>query len=490
MVTVAPGNLRSTVNGSTVQLDWDRVLETVVSHRIEAGSAPGLANLAVLNTGSAANTLVVNGVPAGVYYVRVRAVGPDNVPGPASNEIEVRVGACTGPPGAPSNFAAQVNGNNVTLTWAASSGGNQASSYIVEAGSAPGLANLVVFDTGSPSTTLNATAPNGVYYARIRGRNACGAGAASNETVVTVPSTGGGQPPVGETPWVPPPGPEPPGPPPPVTTLVPELQVSVPVAEPPAVIPGPPPRPDAAAGPAVEVSVVSSPTPTTRRVRVAASRPVDTLILAADTRVSTASDRYVTTSAASSYYLIRLSSAQTIIELTLTIAQSFTGQIAASFGGGPVGLYRGVPLTSTLGGGAMRATLTWNTTADIDLHVIEPDGTHVYYANRNGRTASLDVDDVNGFGPENIFVPSGGALSGVYQVYLVHFGGASPTTSTVTITVGGGARSATFTRTTTSSGATRTVNVANVNVVNGEIVEVSGARANLTADEVQGPKRQ
>jgi len=83
LVSVAPGNFRATVTGAVVQLDWDRVPDPVISHQIEAGSAPGLANLAVFNTGSAANSLSVADVPPGLYYVRVRAVGPDNQPGPS-----------------------------------------------------------------------------------------------------------------------------------------------------------------------------------------------------------------------------------------------------------------------------------------------------------------------------------------------------------------------------------------------------------------------
>lgn len=481
-VTVAPGNFRAAVSGNTVRLDWDRVLEAVVSHQIEAGSAPGLSNLAVFNTGSASTTLNVTNVPAGVYFARVRAIGPDNVPGPPSNEITVNVGSCGAAPGPPAALTAQVNGNQVTLSWTPA-GGEALASAVVEAGSGPGLANIVVFDTGNATPSVSAVAPNGVYYVRVRGRNACGVGGASNEVIVQVPGGGTTPPPSQDAPWTPPPVPDPPGPPPPMATLVPEVQVSAPVAEAPRIVVGPPPRPEAGAGPPVDVALVASPTSTTRRIRISSTQPVDTVILAGDTRVAAQSLRVDQMAVAESFYLIRLASPQTVVELTVTVAQSFTGQIAARLGAGPVGSYKAVPLTNSLGTGALRATLTWDTTNDIDLHVIEPDGTHVYYASRTGRTASLDVDDVNGFGPENIFVPSGSGLPGIYQVYIDHFSGSPTTTSTITITVNAGtaaARSATFTRTTSPSA--RTVSVANVNVLTGEIISVATARLTTGAD--------
>ena len=168
-----------------------------VSHLIEAGSGPGLSNIAAFNTGSSQTFLVVPGVPPGVYYVRVRAVGSDGIAGPPSNEIELRVGGtCSTSPGIPTGFTHSVAGNTVTLSWNASAGVDPPTSYVVEAGSAPGLSNITVFDTGSAATSLSAFAPNGVYYVRIRARNACGTSGASNErtigvgvTLTTTPTT-------------------------------------------------------------------------------------------------------------------------------------------------------------------------------------------------------------------------------------------------------------------------------------------------------------
>jgi hypothetical protein len=50
-------------------------------------------------------------------------------------------------------------------------------------------------------------------------------------------------------------------------------------------------------------------------------------------------------------------------------------------------------------------TLIWDAkSVDIDLHVIEPKGDHLYFGHRNGRQGGeLDVDNTWGYGPENIY---------------------------------------------------------------------------------------
>lgn len=47
-----------------------------------------------------------------------------------------------------------------------------------------------------------------------------------------------------------------------------------------------------------------------------------------------------------------------------------------------------------MGIGPITITLTWDIQMDIDLHIIEPDGTHVYWMNKTGNNGRLDVDDV------------------------------------------------------------------------------------------------
>lgn len=92
----------------------------------------------------------------------------------------------------------------------------------------------------------------------------------------------------------------------------------------------------------------------------------------------------------------------------------------------------------SVGSGTFQASLTWNTTADLDLYVEEPDGTTIAYFNRISSTTGgqLDVDDLNGYGPENIFYEEA-PPSGTYTVKVDHFSGASPTNYNVTITNNG-----------------------------------------------------
>jgi hypothetical protein len=189
LAPAAPGSLAGAVAGSTVSLSWQAPSGTVTTYVIEAGSAPGLANLANFATGNAATTFTAAGIGAGVYYVRVRAANADGI-SPPSNEVTVVVGGCV-PPAAPTSLQlVSSSGGTVVLQWSPSA---LALSYIVEAGSAPGLANLANGDIGSNLPGLRATGVgSGVYYVRVRARNACGVSAPSNEIVVTIGGTTSG----------------------------------------------------------------------------------------------------------------------------------------------------------------------------------------------------------------------------------------------------------------------------------------------------------
>ncbi len=90
-----------------------------------------------------------------------------------------------GLPAAPSGLASAVNGASVRLSWNRSTGAQR---YRLEAGTASGLANLANADIGDV-TSFEGLVPTGTYFVRVRGVNAAGAGAASNQITVAVSST-------------------------------------------------------------------------------------------------------------------------------------------------------------------------------------------------------------------------------------------------------------------------------------------------------------
>ena len=102
----------------------------------------------------------------------------------ASNELELSTGGAPAP-GAPHNLTTRVDGTTLTLTWTAPAGGAP-TSYVIEAGTGPGLSDAAVFDTNSPlSGFTHPAVPRGrVFYLRVRARNSGGTSAASNEVVV------------------------------------------------------------------------------------------------------------------------------------------------------------------------------------------------------------------------------------------------------------------------------------------------------------------
>jgi hypothetical protein len=142
-----------------------------------------------------------------------------------------------------------------------------------------------------------------------------------------------------------------------------------------------------------------------------------------------------------------------------------------------------VVATPTLGTGEFSATLSWDSLTDVDLHVNEPSGYHIYYRTerRRGPTALLDADNTIGYGPENIFTDRP-AAAGNYEVYVVPYAGNAmryPTTARITVRTNVGTpdeQFRVFTRTFTGPNTTVGQNVATVTFPGGTITEVTGER--------------
>lgn len=94
--------------------------------------------------------------------------------------------------------------------------------------------------------------------------------------------------------------------------------------------------------------------------------------------------------------------------------------------------------------GIITATLTWGAQPDVDLHIFEPNGSHVYYGQLQGVSGYLDLDDTTSYGPEHYFVSCSSLEAGTYSVGVNYFRGSLPETAQIQIKAGLSVR--TFTR--------------------------------------------
>jgi trimeric autotransporter adhesin len=179
----APQRMTATITNTTVSLGWQAGGPPMsTAFQVEAGTVAGGVDVGVFNVGPANQ---VSGVlPPGTYFTRVRGIGA-NGPGAASSEVIVTVPSTSTPPNAPGPLSASVAGGLVTLNWGAASG--NATTYVIEAGTASGLTNIGALPTGVLDTTFSTPAPAGTYFVRVRAANASGQSLPTNEVVVVVP---------------------------------------------------------------------------------------------------------------------------------------------------------------------------------------------------------------------------------------------------------------------------------------------------------------
>ncbi len=130
---------------------------------------------------------IFGGVPPGTYYVALvyGIVNAPAIPATAWTQLVVP-GACTGAPGVGLVERRSINAEPNTVRLFLSTFGGCATSYLVEAGTSPGAANVASLET--PDFVLSAAGvPAGSYYVRVRGRNQFGIGPYSQVLPVSVP---------------------------------------------------------------------------------------------------------------------------------------------------------------------------------------------------------------------------------------------------------------------------------------------------------------
>ena len=160
------------MDGTTVTLAWraEGSLD-VIEYLVEVGSTPGGSD--IYNAPVGTQTSVSATVSSGSYFARVRARTPGDS-SVLSNEVGFAVGesGCSAMPKTPREPSGSIAAGVATLRWKHAGG---ATSFIVQAGTAPGRSNLFNGDVGS-TRTVTANVPVGLpIYARVIAVNACAA---------------------------------------------------------------------------------------------------------------------------------------------------------------------------------------------------------------------------------------------------------------------------------------------------------------------------
>jgi titin len=177
------------VTGATLQLSWSAPAggDAPTGYLLEAGTASGLSNVTTVPLGPS-TTFVADGIPPGLYYVRLRAVNSFGMSEPSEDALVV-VGGVAQPPQRPTGVVAAEAGGTVTFSWNAPTQGGVPTGYVLEAGTGPGLSDITTLPIGVATTYTVGGVPPGVYFVRVRAVNALGVSGPSSEVMVTVPAT-------------------------------------------------------------------------------------------------------------------------------------------------------------------------------------------------------------------------------------------------------------------------------------------------------------
>ncbi|WP_344763891.1 hypothetical protein [Actimicrobium antarcticum] len=85
--------------------------------------------------------------------------------------------------------------------------------------------------------------------------------------------------------------------------------------------------------------------------------------------------------------------------------------------------------------GFFSTTLTWDGIGDVDTHIDEPGGTHVWYRSKQGRAGFLDVDNVVANGPEHYYASCSAQKlqTGTYKIAIANYARATGRTATMQV---------------------------------------------------------
>jgi len=180
-----PVGLRASIAGGHTTLLWNPPTGggRPTQYFVSVGRSPGAADL--VNGYDVGAALSATGVlPPGVYFARVQARNIIGL-GPPSAEISFQISSSLRLQG-PTNLSVRWQGATAVLAGVAPNGGSgqdMPTSYVIEAGTAAGMANIASINVGGGSS-YTTSVPPGTYFVRVRGVSASGSSDPSNEIVL------------------------------------------------------------------------------------------------------------------------------------------------------------------------------------------------------------------------------------------------------------------------------------------------------------------
>jgi Putative metal-binding motif len=180
--------LRATTSGGLVTLTWtDPDGCSGTSYEVSLADSAATTSRLLATDSPEATTLLA----AGTYTARVQTRSEAGVSEPTTMQFTVGDNTC-GTPRLHLGLRQVVAGRRVGLFWspldpdvAAADDAVAPVSYVLEAGTAPGVTNIGAVPMGRAAQFIT-DVPAGTYYVRVRAGNACGGGLASNEVKLVV----------------------------------------------------------------------------------------------------------------------------------------------------------------------------------------------------------------------------------------------------------------------------------------------------------------
>ena len=174
-----------TPTGLVIQWNEPTAGGVPTSYAIDVGLAPGAT---ALTLAAPTTEFQVIGAPPGRYYVRVRGLNAAGSGPPSVDEVLVIGGGAMGP-AVPRFATAWMLGSRLLMHWERNQYGGDVTHYLVEAGTAAGLANIATIPVSVPAFTFDGVPP-GTFFLRVRAVNAAGVSGPSNEVMVVAGGAG------------------------------------------------------------------------------------------------------------------------------------------------------------------------------------------------------------------------------------------------------------------------------------------------------------